>query len=123
MIQRRLEGVATDIIEEHIPLLGAGLGNLLIEVALLIVNSVIKARLFGEPGTLLGATRNADHTAAFDLGNLPGNGARGTCRTRDQYGLAWLGIAQIKQTKVRCEPGNAQHREHHLGGRAFRHGA
>ena len=82
---------------------------------------MVKPCLLGQPGTLLGATRNADDSAAFDLGNLPGNRACGARRTRDQHGLAGLGIAEVQKTKVGSETCHAQHREHHFGGCAFRH--
>ena len=121
MIQCCLKGVATDVIEEHVPFFGASLCDLLIEIALLVINGVIKARLFGEPGTLFGAASNTNDAAAFDLGDLPGNRACGARRTRDQHGLAGLGVAEVQKTKVGSETCHAQHREHHFRGCAFRH--
>ena len=68
-VERRLQGVTADVVEEHVPFFMPR--QLLVEIALLVVNSVIKARLVSEPGALLGATRNTDHATAFELGDLP----------------------------------------------------
>ncbi len=121
MIQRRLEGVAADVVEEHVPFLWAGLSDLLIEVALLVVNGVIKTRLFSEPGALLGTTRNTDHATAFDFGDLASNRARSTRCTRHQYRFTGLGITQIEQSKVGREAGHTEHRQHHFRGGALGH--
>ena len=81
MIEGSFERVAADVVKKDIPLIRAGFGNLLIQVTLLVIDSGVQPGHFGQPLAFLRATRDADNTAPFYLGNLTGNRARGTGST------------------------------------------
>ena len=77
MVQGRFKRVAAYVVEKDIPLIGAGSGNLLVQVTLLVVDRCIQPCHFGEPSAFLGATRDANHATPFNLGYLARNRAGG----------------------------------------------
>ena len=76
VVQRRLEDVAAHIVEEDVDFIRAGLADARADVFILVVDDVIEAGLAFQPGALLGATGDADHTATLDAGNLTRYGTR-----------------------------------------------
>ena len=77
VVKGRFKRIAAYIVEEDIPLIGAGSGNLLIQVALLVVDRCIQPCYFGEPPTFVWTACDADHSTPFNLGYLARNRAGG----------------------------------------------
>ena len=72
------------------------------------VDRGVEMRLVGEPGTLLAAARNPDHSAALELRDLAGDGSGRACGTAHQDRLARFGLSDFEESKIR---GQARERE------------
>ena len=77
MVEGRFKRIAAYIVEKDIPFIGAGCGNLLVQVALLVVDRCIQPCHFGEPPAFLRTACDADHATPFNLGYLARNRAGG----------------------------------------------
>src|ERR1035441_7960321 len=79
-----------------------------LNVLVLVIDGRIEAQLVDYIAALGGASGNADHAAAFDLCNLSNYGAHCSGRSRHNYCLALLRLANIEQAEV---SGKTRHAE------------
>ena len=73
-----------------------------------VIDNGIETGFFHEPLAFLFASGNADHAAAFQLGNLADDRTGGTGRTRNKNGVARLRHADIHQAEISRHAGNTQ---------------
>ncbi len=106
--QRGVENLAADVIEIDVDALGAVLRQGCLHVFRLVVDAGIKAKFVYDVIALRGAAGNADHTAAFDLGDLTGNRADGAGRAREDHRLARLCLTNLEQAEVGSESGHPE---------------
>src|SRR5262249_7321018 len=99
-----VEDLAADVVEVDVDPLGAELAQARRDVLALVVDRRVEVRLLGEPATLFGAARDADHAATLELRDLSRHRAGRPGRARDHDGPAGLGLAQIEQPEVRGQP-------------------
>ena len=75
----------------------------------MVVDAGIEAELLHGEVALRSATGNADHTAAFQLGNLPHGGTHWARGRSHDHGFAGFGLAQIEQANIGRQAGHAEH--------------
>ena len=95
-----IEDNPTDIVEKHVDPIGTKSGKLSTDVFRLIVNDAVKAEFVFEPVAFGFAACGADHPAALDLGNLPGNRpGRARCSRNDKR-FSGLGLTDVEHPEV-----------------------
>src|SRR4029077_11966766 len=99
--QDGVEDLAADVIEVDVNPVGGGLAQRSPDVLCLVVDGGVEAEIVGEPATLLLAAGNADHAAALDLGDLPGDVANGAGCPGDDDRLPLLQLGDVEQAEVR----------------------
>ena len=90
----------TDIVEKHVDPVGAKGRKLRADVLRLIVDYAVKSEFVLQPVAFGFAASGADYSAALDLGNLPGNGARSAGRSRNNKSLSSFGLTDIEHAEV-----------------------
>src|SRR5690606_34056036 len=70
-----------------------------------------EAKLLADELALRLATGNANHSAPFDLADLPYDRADGTRRRGDHQRLTLLGLANVREAGVGGEARHAEHPE------------
>src|SRR5690606_19625084 len=92
-----IENVAADVVEIHVHAFRAFALEAGDDVFVLVIDSAVKAQLVDQELALVCAPRDADHAAAFELGNLSGHAADRTGRAGDHHGFTGLRRADIEQ--------------------------
>ncbi|MNF46065.1 hypothetical protein D3C84_272180 [compost metagenome] len=106
--QHRIEDVAANVIEIHIDAFRAFAFKPGHDIFGLVVDGTVKTQLINKEFALVGAAGNANHAAAFELGNLPGDAAHCARCTGQHHGVAGLRCADIQQGEVGGHAGHAQ---------------
>ena len=83
-----VEDGSADVVEVHVDAIGAELGQLAGEVGGAVVDAAVEAQVVDDPRALLVGPGDADHPAAEDLGDLPGDRTGGAAGGRHDHGLA-----------------------------------
>jgi hypothetical protein len=90
-----VEDGPADILEIEVDAVRDGLAELRREGGVTPVDAGIEAEFVHHISTLIIASRNADHTATFDFGDLADNRSdRAACRG-DDHGFAGLGLTDL----------------------------
>ncbi len=76
-----------------------------------VIEGGVEAQFIAKPCHFLIVSGDADHAAPLDLGNLAGDGANCAGRSRDNDGFSRARLADIQQTEIRREPGDAEDAE------------
>src|SRR6202000_1178808 len=75
--QHGVEDIAADIVEIHVDTLRTLAFQTGLNVFFLVVDGAVEAQFVDQEPALLRAAGNPHHTAALELGDLPGNAAHG----------------------------------------------
>eukprot|EP00754_Rhynchopus_humris_P001830 Rhum_TRINITY_DN1103_c0_g1::Rhum_TRINITY_DN1103_c0_g1_i1::g.3320::m.3320 len=122
-LQRRLQRLAADVVEEDVQPLGAVPPQLLRDAAalLLVVDGRVEAQLLNQVPALLGAARDADDAARPPhAGQLSRHAPGRARRTRDHDHIAALHLADLVNAEEGRQPGGAQQALRELERRARR---
>ena len=88
------------------------------DVLLLVVDTGVEAEILHQMAALLVGTRDADHPATFQLGDLADDRADRAGRRRYDDRLSGLRFSQIEQAEIGGRAGHAEHA--HIGGQRRR---
>ena len=105
----RVEGFAADVLEVDVDAVRAGLGELLAEVGVLVVDAGVEAVGADHVLALVLGAGHADHAAALELGDLADHLADGAGGGGYHHGFALLRLADFIQAHVGGEAGHAEH--------------
>jgi len=110
------EMLAADVVEVQVDAVGRGGAQLVDDGAVVVVEGVIEAVFLDQQPDLVRAAGGADHPGRAhqpgDLTNLAAHRAR---RTRHEHRLSRLQARNPGQSRIRREPGSAQHAQ--VGGK------
>lgn len=110
-VEGGLEDGTANIVKVDVDKVGSGLLELLAEIRVLVVDGDVEAEVVSQPLALVVGAGNANDAGAANLGQLTGNAARSAGRTRDDDGLAGLGLTNMEHAKVGRQAGGAEDRE------------
>ena len=113
--ERHLERRAADVVEVQVDALAQRLAR----VGLAVVERLVEPELL-QPRDLLGRAGAADHAAALQLRDLPGEGADRARCTGDVDRLPRLRPADVEQPDLRRQAGHPEHAERRRDGRERR---
>ncbi|KAK1251871.1 hypothetical protein MKX07_007350 [Trichoderma sp. CBMAI-0711] len=91
------------------------LGELLLEVGILVVDGNVESELLNQPLALCVAAGKTNDASALELGNLAGDAAGGTSGTGHDNRLTSLGLANLGHADPGGDASHAEDGEHVLG--------
>ena len=113
--QHRVEDLATDIVEVDVDAVGAGLGQSLRNLFVLVVDDLVRTEFVLQPRALVGPARDGDHATAVVARHLHHGGADRAGGGGHHHGLARLRLADLLQAEVGGQARRAEHRQRPRG--------